>query len=91
MTVRVRKARRSSVLACGCHVHRGQQIASRDHGPWTCLPCHLGAQDETFLAQLAHRTSGSQLKTVPPLDYDGPGERQARDRPDPPPTRQRPG
>lgn len=40
MTVRVRKARKSSVLACGHYVLTGQLIVSRD-GRWTCLQCAL--------------------------------------------------
>lgn len=39
---RVRKARRSSRVACGHHVMVGQVIVRRD-GRWTCLPCALAA------------------------------------------------
>jgi hypothetical protein len=37
---KVRKARRSSVVACGHHVLVGQVIVHRG-GRWTCLPCAL--------------------------------------------------
>ena len=37
---RVRKARRSSVLACGHLVNVGNLIVCRD-GRWTCLQCAL--------------------------------------------------
>jgi hypothetical protein len=40
MTVRVRKARRSSRVACGHYVNRGQLIASNDTG-WICIDCAL--------------------------------------------------
>jgi hypothetical protein len=41
-TSRVRKARRSSRVACGCHVLTGQVIVKRG-GRWICLPCALEA------------------------------------------------
>jgi hypothetical protein len=72
VTVRVMKARRSSLLACGCYVRCGQQIVKPDGRQWACMDCFLGTQDETFLRQLANRTGDPRrLKTVPPLDYDG--------------------
>jgi hypothetical protein len=37
---RVRKARRSSVVACGHHVTRGNLIVGRA-GRWSCLDCAL--------------------------------------------------
>jgi hypothetical protein len=43
MTVRVRKARRTSRLACGHHVQRGQLIASPGRGRWVCIGCQLAA------------------------------------------------
>lgn len=39
---RVRKARRSSVVACRHYVLVGQVIVRRD-GRWICLPCALTA------------------------------------------------
>jgi hypothetical protein len=39
---RARKARRSSVVACGHYVLVGQVIVRRG-GRWTCLPCALDA------------------------------------------------
>jgi hypothetical protein len=42
VTVRVRKARRTSRLACGHHVQRGQLIASRDRA-WICIGCAIAA------------------------------------------------
>jgi hypothetical protein len=38
----VRRARRSSTLACGHHVHPGHVIVRRG-GKWTCLECALDA------------------------------------------------
>ena len=40
--VRVRKARRSSRVACGHHVITGQVIVRRG-GRWICLRCALAA------------------------------------------------
>jgi hypothetical protein len=42
VTVRVRKARRSSRLSCGCYVLRGCLITERD-GTWICIDCALAA------------------------------------------------
>jgi len=39
---RVRKARRSSRVACGHYVTAGQVIVRRG-GRWACLPCALAA------------------------------------------------
>jgi hypothetical protein len=39
--VRCRKARRSGVVGCGHWVQVGQQIVSRDRGPWRCMACAL--------------------------------------------------
>ena len=39
---RVRKARRSSKVACGHYVLVGQVIVRRG-GKWACLPCALAA------------------------------------------------
>jgi hypothetical protein len=39
---RVRKARRSSAVACGHYVLTGQVIVKRG-GRWICLPCALDA------------------------------------------------
>lgn len=41
--IRVMKARRSSVLACGCRVTTGKLIVKPDGGPWVCMACHLAA------------------------------------------------
>lgn len=38
----VRKARWSSIVACGCYVTVGQVIVRRD-GRWSCLACALQA------------------------------------------------
>jgi hypothetical protein len=35
------KARRASLLACGCYVRTGELIVKPDGGRWSCLPCHL--------------------------------------------------
>jgi hypothetical protein len=43
MTARVRKARRASLLACGCYVQVGNLIVSRGGQPWVCLDCALAA------------------------------------------------
>lgn len=45
-TARVRKARRSSVVACGHFVLVGATIVKRA-GRWTCLPCALAAVRST--------------------------------------------
>jgi hypothetical protein len=42
---RVRKARRSSVLACGHYVLHGHLIANRGQG-WICLDCAIKAMRE---------------------------------------------
>ena len=38
----VRKARRSSRVACGCYILTGSVIVKR-RGQWSCLPCALRA------------------------------------------------
>ena len=42
LATRVRKARRSSKVACGHYVLVGQVIVRRG-GKWACLPCALAA------------------------------------------------
>jgi hypothetical protein len=70
--VRVMRARRSSKLACGCYVLRGEQIVKPDGGRWVCVSCFRGPADEAFLRLLDARTgSARRVKTVPPLDYGG--------------------
>jgi hypothetical protein len=39
--IRARKARRSSLLACGHYVLRGQLIVSPDGRTWICGECQL--------------------------------------------------
>lgn len=41
---RTRKARRSSVLACGCYVQTGHLIA-RVKGRWVCVECLFAARE----------------------------------------------
>jgi hypothetical protein len=43
---RVRKARRSSRVHCGCYVLTGQLIVRRD-GRWSCLDCALKTVERT--------------------------------------------
>lgn len=38
----VRRARRSSRVACGCYILTGSVIVKR-RGQWSCLPCALRA------------------------------------------------
>jgi hypothetical protein len=46
--VRVRKARRSSRVACGCYVLTGELIANRGEG-WICIHCAItGIKEKTM-------------------------------------------
>jgi hypothetical protein len=49
MTARVRKARKSSRLACGCFVLAGAYIVRRADGTWACRDCVLAAQGRSPL------------------------------------------
>ena len=40
-TVRARKARYPSKLACGCFVRVGERIIRTPDGRWRCVPCVL--------------------------------------------------
>jgi hypothetical protein len=41
MTVRVRKARRNGMVACGHYVLVGNQIVRKPDGTWHCIRCVL--------------------------------------------------
>jgi hypothetical protein len=48
---RVRKARRSSLLACGHYVQTGHMIARVD-GEWICIECALEGRDDGEVASM---------------------------------------
>ena len=50
--IRVRVAGCASLLSCGHEVQEGEQIVSRNRGPWLCLSCALATRGARTVRQV---------------------------------------